>query len=143
MSGWPKLGVRRLEDLIGRTDLLEILEGQTAKQQHLDLTPSCSGSDHVPADKPQFCDVDRQPAVRQGVLAETNVVDDGRRRAINDARAAPSSTSKCCNCDRSIGARISGEIARRTASQGMAKAPITSASTARPARASACGTPAA
>ena len=34
-----KLGVRTLEELIGRVDLLECLPGDTAKQQSLDLTP--------------------------------------------------------------------------------------------------------
>jgi glutamate synthase (NADPH/NADH) large chain len=62
-----KLGVRSLEELIGRTDLLEILE-QTAKQHHLDLTPLL-GSDHIPADKPVLRR-GPQPAVRQGLLAE-------------------------------------------------------------------------
>jgi glutamate synthase (NADPH/NADH) large chain len=32
-----ELGISRLEDLIGRTDLLEIIEGKTAKQRNLDL----------------------------------------------------------------------------------------------------------
>jgi hypothetical protein len=54
-----------LEELIGRTDLLDILEGQTAKQQHLDLTPLL-GSDHIPADKPQFC---RWTATRRSTRA--------------------------------------------------------------------------
>src|SRR5690606_13359129 len=34
-----RLGVRSLEELIGRTDLLEILPGETEKQGQLDLTP--------------------------------------------------------------------------------------------------------
>ncbi|MBE1188254.1 alpha-hydroxy-acid oxidizing protein, partial [Escherichia coli] len=34
-----RLGVRSLGELIGRTDLLEILPGETAKQQNLDLAP--------------------------------------------------------------------------------------------------------
>src|SRR5699024_2522798 len=36
------LGVARLEDLIGRTDLLEILPGETPKQQGLNLEPILS-----------------------------------------------------------------------------------------------------
>ena len=49
-----ELGIRRFEDLIGRADLLEILPGQSKKQQGLDLTPILS--DHgVPADKPHYC----------------------------------------------------------------------------------------
>ena len=38
-----KLGVRTLEELIGRVDLLECLPGDTAKQQSLDLTHPLGG----------------------------------------------------------------------------------------------------
>jgi glutamate synthase (NADPH/NADH) large chain len=113
--------VRSLEELIGRTDLLEILEGQTAKQQHLDLTPLL-GSDHIPADKPQFCQVERNPPFDKGLLAEKMV--DMATSAINDKSGADFALD-ICNCDRSIGARISGEIARKHGNQGMANAPIT------------------
>ena len=116
-----KLGVRSLEELIGRTDLLEVLEGQTAKQHHLDLTPLL-GSDHVPADKPQFCGVERNPPFDKGLLAEKMV--DMATSAINDLSGAEFDLD-ICNCDRSIGARISGEIARKHGNQGMANAPVT------------------
>jgi len=116
-----KLGVRTLEELIGRTDLLEILQGETAKQHNLDLTPLL-GSDHIPADKPQFCQVDRNPPFDKGLLAEQML--DMARPAINDMSGAEFDLD-ICNCDRSIGARISGEIARTHGNQGMAKAPIT------------------
>ena len=116
-----KLGVRSLEQLIGRTDLLEILPGETAKQHHLDLTPLL-GSDNVPADKPQFCEVERNPPFDKGLLAEKML--DMARPAINDLSGAEFDLD-ICNCDRSIGARISGEIARTHGNQGMAKAPIT------------------
>ncbi len=53
-----RLGVRSLGELIGRTDLLEILPGETAKQQNLDLAPLL-GSELIPADKPQFCEVEK------------------------------------------------------------------------------------
>jgi len=51
-----KLGVRKLEDLIGRVDLLERLPGETAKQQSLDLSPIL-WVDEEAADQPQFCQV--------------------------------------------------------------------------------------
>ena len=107
--------------LIGRTDLLEILQGETAKQHNLDLTPLL-GSDHIPADKPQFCQVERNPPFDKGLLAEKMV--DMATSAINDLSGADFALD-ICNCDRSIGARISGEIARAHGNQGMAKAPIT------------------
>ena len=46
------LGVRSMAELIGRTDLLEIMEGQTAKQSRLDLSPILSDGG-VAKDKPQ------------------------------------------------------------------------------------------
>jgi glutamate synthase (NADPH/NADH) large chain len=116
-----KLGVRSLEELIGRTDLLEVIEGQTAKQHHLDLTPLL-GSDLIPADKPQFCHVDH--LLGQLTLVERRVAVDMAAAAINDLSGAEF-TLDICNCDRSIGARISGEIARKHGNQGMAHAPIT------------------
>ncbi|MCW2268642.1 MULTISPECIES: glutamate synthase large subunit [Pseudomonas] len=116
-----KLGVRSLGELIGRTDLLEMLPGETEKQKHLDLSPLL-GSPHVPADKPQFCEVDRNPPFDKGVLAEKMV--DMALPAIRDLSGGEFSLD-ICNCDRSIGARISGEVARLHGNQGMAKAPIT------------------
>ncbi len=116
-----KLGVRSLGELIGRTDLLEVLPGETDKQQFLDLTPLL-GSDHIPADKPQFCEVDRNPPFDQGLLAEKMA------ELTKDAIANKSGGEfalEICNCDRSIGARVSGEIARAHGNQGMASAPIT------------------
>ena len=116
-----KLGVRSLEELIGRTDLLDMLPGETAKQQHLDLSPLL-GSDHIPADKPQFCGVERNPPFDKGLLAEKMV--ELASAAIADKSGAEFALD-ICNCDRSIGARVSGEIARAHGNQGMAKAPIT------------------
>ncbi len=115
-----RLGVRSLGELIGRTDLLDVLPGATGKQQNLDLTPLL-GSELIPADKPQFCQAERNPPFDQGLLAE---------RMVELARAAIDSKSGAVfelaigNCDRSIGARVSGEIARVHGNQGMAEAPI-------------------
>ncbi len=116
-----KLGVRSLEELIGRTDLLDILPGETAKQQHLDLSPLL-GSEHIPADKPQFCGVERNPPFDKGLLAEAMVE---LASAAIAAKSGAEFELNICNCDRSIGARISGEIARAHGNQGMAKAPVT------------------
>ncbi|MDG1066066.1 MAG: glutamate synthase large subunit, partial [Luminiphilus sp.] len=51
-----KLGVSRLEDLIGRTDLLKRLPGKTDKQARLDLGPIV-WVDPDAVDQPQFCEV--------------------------------------------------------------------------------------
>ena len=116
-----RLGVRSLGELIGRTDLLEILPGETAKQQHLDLTPLL-GSDHIPAEKPQYCQVEKNPPFDQGLLAEEMV-----RLSLPGIEKLEGGEFSLSigNCDRSIGARVSGEIARRHGNQGMVKAPLT------------------
>ncbi|WP_085614608.1 MULTISPECIES: glutamate synthase large subunit [unclassified Pseudomonas] len=116
-----KLGVRSLGELIGRTDLLDVLPGDTERQQYLDLSPLL-GSSHIPADKPQFCEVDKNPPFDQGELAEKMV--EMAMPAIRD-QAGGEFSLDICNCDRSIGARVSGEIARLHGNQGMAAAPIT------------------
>jgi len=116
-----KLGVRSLGELIGRTDLLDVLPGDTERQRYLDLSPLL-GSSHIPADKPQFCEVDRNPPFDEGHLAEKMV--EMAMPAIRD-QAGGEFSLDICNCDRSIGARVSGEIARLHGNQGMAAAPIT------------------
>lgn len=116
-----KLGVRSLEELIGRTDLLEVLPGETAKQGNLDLSPLLASA-HIPADKPQFCQVPKNPPFDEGLLAEKMV------EMTKDAIAGKTGGEfelNIGNCDRSIGARISGEIARVHGNQGMNDAPIT------------------
>ncbi|WP_060509902.1 glutamate synthase large subunit [Pseudomonas sp. NBRC 111124] len=116
-----KLGVRSLGELIGRTDLLDVLPGDTERQQYLDLTPLL-GSSHIPADKPQFCEVDKNPPFDKGELAEKMV--EMALPAIRD-QAGGEFSLDICNCDRSIGARISGEIAKLYGNQGMADKPVT------------------
>ncbi|WP_313200787.1 glutamate synthase large subunit [Pseudomonas sp.] len=116
-----KLGVCSLGELIGRTDLLDVLPGDTERQQYLDLTPLL-GSSHIPADKPQFCEVDNNPPFDKGELAEKMV--EMALPAIRD-QAGGEFSLDICNCDRSIGARISGEIAKLYGNQGMADKPVT------------------
>jgi glutamate synthase (NADPH/NADH) large chain len=102
-----QLGVSSLADLIGRTDLLEMIEGQTAKQQHLDLMPLLK-NDHITADKPQYCLQAKNAPFDQGILAEKMVAE--MLPAIQN-KAGGTFSFKVGNCDRSIGARLSGEIA--------------------------------
>ena len=116
-----KLGVRSLGELIGRTDLLDVLPGETGKQGNLDLTPLL-GSDHIPADKPQFCEVEKNPPFDQGLLAEKMVE---LAKAAIAGKTGGEFELDICNCDRSIGARVSGEIAKQHGNQGMKDAPIT------------------
>ena len=103
-----KLGVRNLEELVGRVDLLERLPGDTPRQKKLDLTRLLS-NDHIPADKPNTCQVERNHPFDEGKLAEQMVKDTAE--AIAD-KAGGNWSYRVTNCDRSIGARLSGEIGR-------------------------------
>lgn len=116
-----KLGVRSLNDLIGRIDLLEAIEGKTDKQKKLDLRPLLY-TDGLLASKPQYCEVSRNEPFDKGFLAEDMVT--AVLPAI-EKKAGGEYAFVVTNCDRSVGARISGEIAKRYGNQGMADAPIT------------------
>ncbi|MDS1310602.1 glutamate synthase large subunit [Marinobacter xiaoshiensis] len=116
-----KLGVRTLEELVGRTDLLVRLPGDTERQKQLDLSRLLS-NDHIPADKPQTCQIERNVPFDQGLLAEEML------KAIAPAiegKTGGAWNYRVTNCDRSIGARLAGEIAAKHGNQGMADAPIT------------------
>ncbi|HET8710594.1 MAG TPA: glutamate synthase large subunit, partial [Spongiibacteraceae bacterium] len=116
-----KIGVRSLEELIGRTDLLVVREGQTTKQRNLDLSrilwknPQAQG-------KPEFCVQASNPPYDKALKAEE--MWQATRTAIENKSGGEFSFS-VRNSDRSIGARVSGEIARRYGDLGMSDAPIT------------------
>ncbi|OBX61963.1 glutamate synthase large subunit [Moraxella osloensis] len=114
------LGVRSMEELVGRTDLLSVMSGSTNKQQHLNLAPLLFT--HSKGDgKPQTCQVERNEPFDRGLLAEQMVID--MMDTIKSAKGGDFSY-RIGNCDRSIGARISGEIAALHGNNGMASAPI-------------------
>ncbi len=113
-----RLGARRLDDIIGRTELLEPLPGETAKQRRLDLSPILAQRD---PDKPRHCLIDRNRPFDRGELAEQMVRD--CLPAI-EAKRGGEFHYRIQNTHRSIGARLSGEIAKRYGNLGMEDAPI-------------------
>lgn len=115
------LGVSKLEDLIGRVDLLEHLDGTTDKQSALNLQP-ITWVDETAADQPQFCEVDRNPPFDQGEKAALIL---SEVLPAIEAKQGGEFSFSVTNCDRSIGARISGEIAKRFGNKGMEDSPIT------------------
>ncbi|MFY2763959.1 glutamate synthase large subunit [Arenimonas sp. MALMAid1274] len=121
VRGWmARLGVARLEDLIGRTDLLQVMEGSTPRQRRLDLSPILEAADG------------RGTGARHNTLPRNLPRDEGRlatrmlaeMRASIHAGAGGEFAFDVCNADRSIGARISGEIARVHGNEGMSDAPL-------------------
>ncbi len=116
-----RLGARKFEDLIGRTELLRARDGETDRQRALDLRPILSDAG-VAADTARFC---RQPHNRpfdKGELAEQMVAD---MTAAIESKSGGEFDYEIRNTNRSIGARVSGEIAARHGNYGMGDAPIT------------------
>ncbi|MBL4763344.1 MAG: glutamate synthase large subunit [Gammaproteobacteria bacterium] len=116
-----QLGITRLIDLIGRTDLLEMLPGNTTKQQQIDLSALLDNGT-VDASATQYCTEAKNAPFDKGELAEQMVLD--TLPAI-EASSGGVFSYDVKNTSRSIGARLSGEIAKRHGNQGMADNPIT------------------
>jgi glutamate synthase (NADPH) large chain len=114
------LGVRSIAELIGHTTMLAPAPGQSARQQRLDLSPLLS-TQGMPVDGPQFCKLPSNPPFDKGLLAEQMVKD--MQAAIENASGGEWHY-QVRNFNRSIGARVSGEIARRWGNYGMEKAPL-------------------
>lgn len=114
-----ELGVEKLTDLIGRTDLLEVVNGMTAKQSKLDLSDILA-KPVSPEGLPLHCTEPNTP-FDHGELNQRIVKD-----AIKAVEAQESLELyyNVINTDRSIGARLSGEIAKRYGNQGLAATPI-------------------
>ncbi|WP_043148487.1 hypothetical protein, partial [Pseudogulbenkiania ferrooxidans] len=64
-----KLGVRSMEELIGRMDLMDVLAGESERQGRLDLAPLLSQGT-VPDNEPRFCVSASNPSFDKGELAE-------------------------------------------------------------------------
>jgi len=114
------IGVRRIADLIGHTEYLEILPGETAKQRKLNLQPLLADLGLV-SDRPQFCVDPSNAPFDKGQFAEAMVAD--MLPAI-EKKSGGEWHYEVKNFNRSIGARLSGEIARHWGNYGMAEAPL-------------------
>ncbi|MGL5179589.1 MAG: glutamate synthase-related protein, partial [Aeromonas veronii] len=114
-----QLGVTQLTDLIGRTDLLEALPGLTARQAKLDLS-GILARPVAPADSSLFSQ-QHNPTFDKGPL---------NLKMVEDLLEAVETSSggefryDIRNTDRSVGARLSGEIVKRHGNQGMAADPV-------------------
>ncbi|MDA0152568.1 glutamate synthase large subunit [Vibrio sp. Makdt] len=113
------LGVEKLTHLIGRTDLLEAVEGLTAKQSKLDLS-SILEAPVSPEGHPLYWTEPNAPFDKAQLNQQ--ILDDALYAI--EKRQSTSLYYNVINTDRSIGARISGEIAKRYGNQGMAGSPI-------------------
>ena len=114
-----ELGVCRIVDLIGRTDLLIELDGITAKQQKLDLSGLLKTASPVEG-KPVHCIEDNKP-FDKGVLNKEIIT---QAQDAVDNRQSKSFYFDIQNTDRSVGTTLSGYIAKKYGDQGLVTSPI-------------------
>lgn len=114
-----ELGVSRIVDLIGRTDLLIALDGITEKQRKLDLSALLKTATSIEG-KPVYCTSDNRP-FDKGVLNHEIMIE--TQNAV-DNRQSKSLYFDIQNTDRSVGAALSGYIAKKYGDQGLAANPI-------------------
>jgi glutamate synthase (NADPH/NADH) large chain len=115
------LGVPTLDEVVGRTELLKLLPGATMQQQRLDLSPLLSNGG-VDSEAPHRCLIPRNDSFDRGELAERMLAD--MQPSIVAGR--PSTHAYTLNnANRSIGARVSGVIARYHGNSGLESTPLT------------------
>ncbi|WP_017446412.1 glutamate synthase large subunit [Gayadomonas joobiniege] len=115
------LGIKKFNDLVGRTDLLELIEGETVKQQKLDLSGVLYNNE--PGEKTaRYCTESRNPPFDNGDLNK-QMLQDAKQAVINKTGGVYRYSVR--NTDRSVGALLSGEIAKNHGNNGMHAQPIT------------------
>jgi glutamate synthase (NADPH/NADH) large chain len=109
------IGARSLQEIIGRTDLLRQIPGITTKQGQIDLTPLLDGTTSL---QKETLTHERRGADLAGRIALDTAacLENGKSGHLHYAIA---------NTDRTIGARLAGEISRRHGAAGMAATPLT------------------
>ncbi len=114
-----QLGVTRLVDLIGRTDLLEMIDGKTSKQSKLDLSDLLAKPNN-PTNETLYCSA----ANTSHYKGELNELLLSKAQAAIESKSGISLVNRICNTDRSVGAMLSGYIANLHGNQGMAADPV-------------------
>jgi glutamate synthase (NADPH/NADH) large chain/glutamate synthase (ferredoxin) len=110
------LGVRHLDDIVGRSDLLQI-KGNALypKTSDIDLTPLFHRADEL-VHNPVRCVVGRNDRPADRSIDET-VLLDGRDALVHGRDLTLSYPIR--NTDRTVGARIAGDIAYRNGNEGL------------------------
>ncbi|KES10128.1 Glutamate synthase domain 2 [Snodgrassella alvi SCGC AB-598-O02] len=109
-----QLGVTQLTDLIGRTDLLEVVAGITAKQTTLNLNKLLY-QPKVPMGSSCYC-TQNNPPFDKGRLNRT-IIEDVGDAVVNGQDVDLSYDIN--NTDRSVGATLSGQIAAAYGNRGL------------------------
>ena len=114
------VGVTSLTDIIGRTDLLTQIDGLTSKQSKLDLSPIIAPV--VADENTTLYKTEENTAFDKGELNQNILA--AAQDAVTHSKGGEFRFN-IQNTDRSVGATLSGEIARNHGDQGMAASPIT------------------
>ena len=114
------IGIAKFDDLIGRTELLEVLDGYTAKQSRLDLSPILAKSEEGDHAK-LFCSEVTNAPLDKGELNQRILA--AAKQAVDQKRSA-SLQFTIRNTDRSVGATLSGYIAQKYGNQGLTDQPL-------------------
>jgi glutamate synthase (ferredoxin) len=109
------LGVARLEDLIGRNDLLHRRQVSLAKTADIDL--SCL-LEPVPQAADRGWLRHEEEAHGNGPILEDDLLADMALMAAIEGHGTVARTVRIVNTDRSVGARLAGEIAARHGNRG-------------------------
>ncbi len=115
-----RLGVANLTDIIGRVDLLTQIAGISAKQQKLDLSPIIAPV--VAAANTALHQTEGNSPFDKGILNQQMLAAAQENVAHSNGGEFRFAIK---NTDRSVGATLSGEIARQHGDQGMSTKPIT------------------
>ncbi len=111
-----KIGVNKLEDIIGQTQYLKQLADIEDQYKSIDLSGLLEKDNENP--ESYFCTVERNDPWDKGKLSQKiikqskKIIDDEKKGTLN---------FNISNTDRSIGARISGYIAERFGEEGLSK----------------------
>jgi glutamate synthase (NADPH/NADH) large chain len=109
------LGLRQFTDVIGRSDLLEQLPGTTARQRALDLAPILASAATRNRFEP-YCTEAHNPPFDKGRLNQEILA--AASEAL-DRQEKWSGHFAIRNYDRTVGAMLSGEVARRFGRDGL------------------------
>jgi glutamate synthase (NADPH/NADH) large chain len=121
VRGWlARLGVARLEDLVGRVDLLRKRDDLEGKHARIDVAPLINAAGFV-NEGARICSGARNVPRDPGTLA-AKIADDTRFAVAH--KLGGEFRYAVRNTDRSLGARLSGEVARKHGDHGMDDKPV-------------------
>ncbi len=108
-----KIGINSVDELIGRVDLLQIIEGQTSKQEHLDLQVILNSSKRPSEEMAHYKNKKNDP-FDIGLLNQTIIKDYKNINNIGNSNSemVQSKEYQIKNYDRSVGASLSGYLGK-------------------------------